>query len=58
MKNNICVFIIYVSLPLAIEFSKLFNVVGFDKSKNRVKELKIGIDKNNVISKKYLLKSK
>ena len=59
MKNNICVFGLgYVGLPLAIEFSKLFNVVGFDKSKNRVKELKIGIDKNNVISKNILLKSK
>lgn len=59
MNNNICVFGLgYVGLPLAIEFSKLFNVVGFDKSKKRVKELQIGIDKNNVISKNILLKSK
>ena len=59
MNNNICVFGLgYVGLPLAIEFSKLFNVVGFDKSKKRVEQLKIGIDKNNVISKNILLKSK
>ncbi len=34
----------YVGLPLAIEFAKKFNVVGFDINKNRVKELSSGKD--------------
>ena len=28
----------YVGLPLAVEFGKLFNVVGFDINKRRIKE--------------------
>jgi UDP-N-acetyl-D-galactosamine dehydrogenase len=35
----------YVGLPLAIEFGKKFNVIGFDIDKNRINELKKGIDK-------------
>ncbi len=30
----------YVGLPLAIEFGKIFNVVGYDLNKERVKNLK------------------
>ena len=30
----------YVGLPLAIEFSRKFNVVGFDKNQKRIIELK------------------
>ena len=30
----------YVGLPLAIEFSKKRDVIGFDISKKRIKELK------------------
>ena len=30
----------YVGLPLALEFAKHFNVVGFDINKGRIKELK------------------
>tara|TARA_B100000963_G_scaffold90291_1_gene77810 strand:- start:1281 stop:2558 length:1278 start_codon:yes stop_codon:yes gene_type:complete len=29
----------YVGLPLVIEFSKFFDVIGLDKNKNRIKEL-------------------
>jgi len=34
----------YVGLPLAIEFSKKFPVVGFDVNYNRISELRDGID--------------
>ena len=34
----------YVGLPLAIEFSKKYKVLGFDINKNRIKELKNGRD--------------
>jgi UDP-N-acetyl-D-galactosamine dehydrogenase len=37
----------YVGLPLAIEFSKKYHVLGFDINVNRVKELSEGIDKTN-----------
>lgn len=35
----------YVGLPLAIEFSKKFYVVGFDINSGRVRELRDGVDK-------------
>ena len=35
----------YVGLPLAIEFGKTFDVVGFDISSQRIKELKLGFDR-------------
>ena len=44
----------YVGLPLAIEFCKKFNVVGYDSSKKRIDELKKGKDKTNEVN----LKSK
>ena len=34
----------YVGLPLAVEFSKYFPVIGFDINKRRIDELKKGID--------------
>jgi len=37
----------YVGLPLAIAFSKKMKVLGFDIDKNRIKNLKKGIDSNN-----------
>ncbi len=36
----------YVGLPIAIEFSKYFHVVGFDINKRRISTLKNGIDLN------------
>jgi UDP-N-acetyl-D-galactosamine dehydrogenase len=47
----------YVGLPLALEFSKKKDVIGFDINKNRIEELKSGIDKNLEFS-KYELKKK
>ena len=35
----------YVGLPLAVEFGKYFDVVGYDISESRVAELKSGIDR-------------
>lgn len=35
----------YVGLPLAVEFAKKYQVVGFDINENRIKELKNGKDK-------------
>ena len=34
----------YVGLPLAVEFSKKFPVLGFDTSKERICELQEGTD--------------
>ena len=34
----------YVGLPLAVEFGKKRSVIGFDINKNRIRELKNGID--------------
>ncbi len=35
----------YVGLPLAVEFGKKYNTIGFDINQNRVDELRDGIDK-------------
>ena len=37
----------YVGLPLALEFSKKYQVLGFDINKKRIEQLKNGIDKTN-----------
>ncbi|MEM6843556.1 MAG: Vi polysaccharide biosynthesis UDP-N-acetylglucosamine C-6 dehydrogenase TviB [Bacteroidota bacterium] len=34
----------YVGLPLAVEFGKKFNVVGYDINRNRIRELRDGLD--------------
>ena len=48
----------YVGLPLAINFGKYYDVVGFDKNKLRIRQLKKKIDSNNDITKKEFLNSK
>jgi|TARA_B110000116_G_C16766559_1_gene551117 UDP-N-acetyl-D-galactosamine dehydrogenase len=55
MKNiqNIKIGIIgmgYVGLPLAVEFSKYYNVIGFDVDNDRVSELKSGNDSTREVS--------
>src|SRR6185436_12313021 len=35
----------YVGLPLAVEFGKVLDVVGFDINKERIEELKNGYDR-------------
>jgi len=44
----------YVGLPLALEFANTRSIIGFDIDKKRVKELKLGIDKNLESSKKKI----
>jgi UDP-N-acetyl-D-galactosamine dehydrogenase len=48
----------YVGLPLAINFAKYYDVVGFDKNKLRIRQLRNNIDINNDITKKNFLNSK
>lgn len=40
----------YVGLPLASHFSRYFNVIGFDLKKERIAELKKGIDRTGEVS--------
>ena len=58
--NNIKISIIglgYVGLPLAVEFSKKYTVVGYDIDQSRVSELKSGVDSTLELSKDNLLES-
>jgi len=46
MKNKIAIIGLgYVGLPLAVEFAKKYEVIGFDINSKRVEELREGIDK-------------
>ena len=54
-KNKIAIIGLgYVGLPLAVEFSKKYEVVGFDINIERTSELKKGIDKTLEVSEKEL----
>jgi UDP-N-acetyl-D-galactosamine dehydrogenase len=44
----------YVGLPLAVEFAKKYDVVGFDISLRRINELNLGIDTTLEISRQTL----
>jgi len=48
----------YVGLPLAVEFGKLFDVIGFDINEKRIKELSKGIDRTLEVTGKELSESK
>ena len=51
-KINICVLGIgYVGLPLAIQLSKFFKTIAYDKNKSRIVELQNNYDSNNEIRK-------
>jgi UDP-N-acetyl-D-glucosamine/UDP-N-acetyl-D-galactosamine dehydrogenase len=45
----------YVGLPLAVEFSKKFKVVGFDINEKRITELNEGFDRTQEIEKEFLI---
>src|SRR5687768_12413811 len=47
----------YVGLPLAVEFGKIINVVGFDINKDRIDELKNGIDRTREVEHDELKRS-
>ena len=44
----------YVGLPLAVEFGKVFDVVGFDINQERIDELKKGYDRTREVETKEL----
>jgi UDP-N-acetyl-D-glucosamine/UDP-N-acetyl-D-galactosamine dehydrogenase len=48
----------YVGLPLAVEFGKMMEVVGFDINQNRIAELKSGFDRTLEVDKAELQSSK
>ena len=47
----------YVGLPLAVEFGKKFNTIGYDINNTRLKELNNGIDSTNEVTGDSLLNS-
>jgi len=59
-KNIAIIGLGYVGLPLAVEFGKKYNVIGFDIDEFRINDLKKGIDKtketvkSDIESSKYL----
>jgi UDP-N-acetyl-D-galactosamine dehydrogenase len=48
----------YVGLPLAVEFGKVADVVGFDINKERIEELKKGVDRTKEVDYEELKSSK
>ena len=44
----------YVGLPLAVEFAKYFDTIGYDINSKRINDLRIGIDNTGEISKNEL----
>ena len=58
MKKIAVIGLGYVGFPLAYEFSKKYDLTGFDISKKRIYELKNGIDKTEEYSKNQILDSK
>ena len=55
IKDKICIVGLgYVGLPLAVEFAKQYDVLGFDINKKRISQLKNSIDITNEVSSKDL----
>ncbi|HSW59164.1 MAG TPA: hypothetical protein VLJ60_00080, partial [bacterium] len=45
-QKKICIIGLgYVGLPLAVEFGRKYETIGFDINRNRLEELKKGIDR-------------
>ena len=57
-KNIVVIGLGYVGLPLAVNLSNAFNVIGYDISDKRIKELKLFNDNTKEVSKNKLLKAK
>ena len=47
----------YVGLPLAVEFGKKFDTVGYDLNKKRIQELNDGLDRTLEVTKEELVLS-
>ena len=58
MKKIAVIGLGYVGLPLAVEFGKIRDVIGFDINKQRVTQLRSGIDLTNESSKAEIEESK
>lgn len=61
MKNDLKIGIVglgYVGMPLAIAFSKKYEVVGFDLNKEKINSYKNGIDVTNEIGNEIIKNSK
>ena len=57
-KNKIAIVGLgYVGLPLAVEFGKKFNTIGFDINESRIKDLKDFKDSTLEVSKKEIIES-
>ena len=48
----------YVGLPLAIEFGKIYNTLGFDINREKILSFKKKKDLNDIVNKKKFLSSK
>ncbi len=60
-KTNLKIAIIglgYVGLPLAVEFGKKYQVIGFDINHDRISELKKGFDRTNESNKEEIFSAK
>jgi UDP-N-acetyl-D-galactosamine dehydrogenase len=57
-KNIAIVGLGYVGLPLAVEFGKKYNVIGFDIDESRIDDLRNGIDKTKETVKSEIESSK
>ena len=60
MKNNHKISIVglgYVGLPLAVEFGKKYNTIGYDVNQSRIDELHNGLDSTGEITKRSLQSS-
>ena len=55
MKKIAVIGLGYVGLPLAVEFSKKYRVLGYDINKGRIDELSSGIDSTLEVSSEELL---
>ena len=58
MKKIAVIGLGYVGLPLAVEFGKMREVIGYDINKKRIEELSLGIDSTMETSAEELSKSK
>ena len=57
-KNIAIIGLGYVGLPLAVEFGKKYNVIGFDIDESRIADLRNGIDKTKETVKSEIESSK
>jgi len=57
IKNLAIIGLGYVGLPLAVEFGKKYSVIGFDINKERIDDLRQGVDKTLEVSQEDLISS-